>query len=50
MQFSIISILHENILKLFLVNRQGISDNVLFFFDIQTSVLMQNLVNNGQIQ
>lgn len=50
MQFSIISIIHENILKLFLAHKQGISDNVLFFFDIQTSVLMQNLVNNGQIE
>lgn len=46
-----ISILHEDILKLFLLNRQAISDkNVLFFLDIQTSVLMQNLVHKGQIQ
>lgn len=38
MQFSMISILHEDILKLFLLNRQAISDkNVLFFLDIQTS-------------
>lgn len=45
-----ILVLHEGVLKVFLLNRQAISNkNVLLFFDTQASVLMQNPVNKGQL-